>query len=81
MRGCTFTIIITLLVSSAAFAQHPPPESPQDQRCREVAASKIFTEPNPEGLGLAEHGYRIWARCMRQAGMKVPAKMPSNIRS
>jgi hypothetical protein len=78
-RGLPFGII-ALLASSSAFAEYPPPESPQDQRCRRVAESKIFMEPNPEGLGLVEHGYRIWAKCMRQAGVKVPAKIPSNIR-
>ena len=79
VRRCTFGIIL-LVSSSSALAQYPPPESPQDQRCRQVAESNIFTEPNPEGLGLTEHGYRIWAKCMRQAGVKVPAKMPSNFR-
>ena len=66
-----------LLASSSAFAQYPPPQSPQDQRCREVAQSKIFTEPNPQGLGLVDHGYRIWAKCMREAGASVPAKRPT----
>ena len=79
VRGCAFSIM-ALLVSSSAFAEYPPPESPQDQRCRQVAESNIFSEPNPEGLGLTEHGYRIWAKCMRQAGVKVPAKLPANVR-
>jgi hypothetical protein len=25
-------------------------------------------------LGLLEHEYRIWAKCMRQAGASVPAE-------
>ena len=73
MLGVTFWGM-ALLASSAAFAQYPPPQSPEDHRCREVAQSRVFTEPNPEGLGLVEHGYRIWAKCMRQAGASVPSK-------
>src|SRR5215207_4176240 len=70
-----------LLVATSAFAQYPPPQSPEDQRCRQVAQSRIFSEPNPEGLGLVDHGYRIWAKCMRQAGASVPAKRHINARS
>ena len=70
-----------LSVTSSAFAQYPPPQSPEDQRCRQVAQARVFAEPNPEGLGLVEHGYRIWARCMRHAGASVPARRHSNARS
>ena len=69
-----------LLVSSSAFAQYPPPQSLEDQRCRQVAQSRIFTEPNPEGLGLVDHGYRIWARCMRHAGASVPSRKYTRVR-
>ena len=69
-----------LFAASSALA-YPPPQSPEDQRCRQVAQSRIFAEPNPEGLGLVEHGYRIWARCMRQAGASVPARRHINARS
>jgi hypothetical protein len=72
--------IMGLLVTSSAFAQYPPPQSSEDQRCRQVAQARVFSEPNPEGLGLVEHGYRIWARCMRQAGASVPARRPSTTR-
>ena len=72
---------VGLLVAGPALAQYPPPESAQDQRCRQVAQSRFLSEPNPEGLGLVEHGYRIWAKCMRQAGANVPSRKPSNVRS
>lgn len=67
---------VIFIGATPAFALYPPPESPQDQRCREVAQARIFSEPNPEGLGLTDHGYRIWAKCMRQAGISVPARKP-----
>ncbi len=70
-----------LLVANSAFAQYPPPQSLEDQHCRQVAQSRVFTEPNPEGLGLVDHGYRIWAKCMRQAGASVPARRRASARS
>ncbi len=69
-----------LLASNAALAQYPPPQSPQDQHCRQVAQARVFSEPNPEGLGLVDHGYRIWAKCMRQAGATVPSRRRTSIR-
>jgi hypothetical protein len=74
---CITSAAFALLFSTSAFAEYPPPQSPQDQHCRQVAQSKIFTEPNPHGLGLVDHGYRIWAKCMRQAGAYVPSIRPA----
>ena len=55
-----------------ALADYPPPQNATDQRCRQVAEASVFTEPNPQGLDLEQHGYRIWAKCMKQAG-QAPA--------
>lgn len=71
---------MALLGAAPALAQYPPPQSPEDQHCRQVAQSRIFSEPNPEGLSLTDHGYRIWSRCMRQAGASVPGKRRASVR-
>jgi hypothetical protein len=63
-----------VMMSGSVFAQYPPPQSPEDSRCRGVAQAKVFSEPNPQGLSLYDHGYRIWAKCMRQAGAPVPGR-------
>jgi hypothetical protein len=61
-------------VFAAGSAQaYPPPQSPQDQYCRQVAQAGVFSEPNPKGLGLFEHGYQIWGNCMRKLGARVPS--------
>src|SRR3954468_13917032 len=66
------------LDSSAAVAQYPPPGTPADAHCREVAQARIFSEPNPEGLALQELGYRIWKKCLgdeRAAARVAPSKV------
>jgi putative membrane protein len=66
------------LASGAAVAQYPPPGTPADAHCREVAQARIFSEPNPEGLALQELGYRIWKKCLgdeRAAARAAPSKV------
>ena len=69
-----------VLASSAALA-YPPPQSAEDQHCRGVAQSRIFSEPNPEGLSLYDHGYRIWAKCMRQVGGRTPSSRKRTVQA
>src|SRR3712207_9461947 len=38
-----------VLGSAPAQAQYPPPQSPQDQHCRQFAQANVFSEPNPKG--------------------------------
>jgi putative membrane protein len=64
MLRLTPIVVGAALASSAAFAQYPPPGTPADARCREVAQARIFSEPNPEGLRLEDLGYRIWKKCL-----------------
>lgn len=54
---------------AAAFFE-PPITSERDAACREVARGKVFSAPDPEGLGLYETGKRIYRTCMGQAPAK-----------
>ena len=54
------------LAPGMAFAQHPPVQSPQDQACRDEAGRRVFSEPNPAGLGLYDRGRQYWTECMRR---------------
>jgi hypothetical protein len=69
------TLLLPLL-SAAMFASvavpaagffEPPIVSQADAACREVARSKVFTAPDPDGLGLFENGKRIYKACMATA--------------
>ena len=52
---------------AAAFFE-PPIQSETDRACREVARSRVFSTPDPEGVGLYETGRRIWTACMASRG-------------
>ena len=56
-----------ILASGAAYAQHPPVQSPQDEACRSEAGRRVFSDPNPSGLGLYERGRHYWIECMRRS--------------
>jgi putative membrane protein len=77
--GCLTSITLAAaLASGAALAQYPPPGTPADAHCREVAQARIFSEPNPEGLALQELGFRIWKKCLgdeRAAARAAPTKV------
>jgi hypothetical protein len=56
------------LASLPACAQAQPPiQSAQDAACRDQAAQRVFSAPNPKGLGLYAVGRQIWQDCMRRA--------------
>ena len=57
-----------VMTPAAAWAwEQPPIQSPQDAACRQEAASRIFSEPNPRGLDLYSLGRQIWYQCMARA--------------
>ena len=58
-----------ILVPAVAYAQGQPPiQSAQDAACRQEAANRVFSTPNPTGLSLYSIGRQIWFECMRRAG-------------
>lgn len=56
-------------MSCEAFAQQgePPITSPQDAACRNEARDKVFSAPDPHGLGLRAIGRQIYMACMKRA--------------
>ena len=70
MRMTTKAALWAALVMTPAAAwawEQPPIQSPQDAACRQEAASRIFSEPNPRGLDLYSLGRQIWYQCMARA--------------
>ncbi|GJD96959.1 hypothetical protein [Methylobacterium iners] len=61
-----FGITLALCVSQNASAE-PPIQSPQDAACRNEARAKVFTAPDPQGLGLHALGRQIHAACMQRS--------------
>ena len=57
-----------VMMPAAAHAwEQPPIQSPQDAACRQEAASRVFSDPNPRGLDLYSLGRQIWYECMARA--------------
>lgn len=79
MRPTLFAAFLTacLLPAGAAWAE-PPITSARDAACRDEARAKVFTAPDPEGLGLYEKGRRIYFACMGSAKAgKAPGRTAS----
>lgn len=67
---------ILSLVASADIAParaEPPIRGPEDAACRAEARAKVFSAPNPRGLGLEEVGRGLYYACMRRTAQK-PAR-------
>ncbi|WP_430913458.1 hypothetical protein [Methylobacterium sp. sgz302541] len=55
-------------VSGAALAQGEPPiKSAQDAACRDEARDRVFSTPDPQGIGLQAIGRQIYTACMQRA--------------
>lgn len=66
MRRTALTALCAVLLSatsSLAFFE-PPIKSPQDAACRDEARSRVFSTPDPEGVGMMAIGKRIYHACM-----------------
>ena len=71
MRKMTKAVLWSALMLApvAAHAQGQPPiQSPQDAACRQEAANRVFSAPNPTGQSLYSIGRQIWFECMSRAG-------------
>ena len=56
-----------LACAAGAAGAQPPIQSPQDAACRDEARARVFTAPDPQGLGLHGVGRQIYAGCMQRA--------------
>lgn len=72
-RGICVTLgVLALLVTSDGAARAEPPiQSPQDAACRAEAKARVFSAPNPRGLGIEELGKGIYFACMDRISPKA----------
>jgi hypothetical protein len=52
---------------AAAQGESTPIQSPQDAACRDEARSRVFSTPDPKGLGLYAIGRQLYFACMKRA--------------
>lgn len=58
-------------LSGEAPAQGEPPiTSAQDAACRDEARDRVFSTPDPRGIGLQAIGKQIYTACMQRAGAR-----------
>ncbi len=57
---------LALCASQEASAE-PPIQSPQDAACRNEARAKVFSAPDPQGLGPQVIGRQIYNACMKRS--------------
>ena len=60
-----------LACAAGPTAAQPPIQSPQDAACRDEARARVFSAPDPQGLGLHGVGRQIYAACMQRAKGKA----------
>lgn len=64
-----------------AQGQSTPIQSPQDAACRDEARARVFTTPDPKGLGLYAVGRQIYMGCMQRKESPIRrARMRSTAR-
>nr|WP_282103515.1 hypothetical protein [Methylobacterium sp. 37f] len=56
------------VATTGALAQgaSTPIQSPQDAACRDEARDKVFSTPDPKGLGLYAIGRQLYFACMKR---------------
>lgn len=67
-RTALVPAFLVLSISAAAAFSQPPIQGPQDAACRAEAQSKVFSTPDPQGVGLFAIGKQIYTACMQRAG-------------
>lgn len=63
---------LAVALPGAAGAQ--PIQGPQDQACRDEAARRVFSEPNPRNLDPYARGRVFWNACMARSKASAPRK-------
>lgn len=67
-RGPALGIMLSALASVAlAQGEFTPIQSPQDAACRTEARNRVFSTPDPKGLGLYAIGRQLYFACMKRA--------------
>ncbi|WP_244472260.1 hypothetical protein [Methylobacterium sp. Leaf108] len=59
-------VMAGIVVPDVALAQSQPIRSAQDAACRDEARSRVFTAPDPQGIGLYAVGRQIYTACMNK---------------
>ncbi|KAB1074485.1 hypothetical protein F6X51_08145 [Methylobacterium planeticum] len=69
-------------VPGASAQGEPPIQSPQDAACRNEARARVFSAPDPQGIGLRAVGRQIYTACMQRAQHRArkPARRPRRAR-
>ena len=66
MRARLLAALLLCAIPAAAHAfQEPPIQDARDAACRADARAKVFTAPDPDGVGLFETGKRLYLACMQ----------------
>lgn len=58
--------ILATLGATPALAQSQPIKSAQDAACRDEARDRVFTAPDPQGLGFYTLGRQLYNSCMQR---------------
>lgn len=66
--GCVSLAMAVAVAATGALAQgaSTPIQSPQDAACRDEARDKVFSTPDPKGLGLYAIGRQLYFACMKR---------------
>ena len=76
--ACLGLLLGCLATAPEAAAQGEPPiKSAQDAACRNEARARVFSTPDPQGIGLRAVGRQIYMACMQRANAaRRPARRP-----
>ena len=67
-RGPALGLTLSAMASAAlAQGESTPIQSPQDAACRTEARNRVFSTPDPKGLGLYAIGRQLYFACMKRA--------------
>ena len=67
-RGPALGLTLSAIALAAlAQGESTPIQSPQDAACRTEARNRVFSTPDPKGLGLYAIGRQIYFACMKRA--------------
>lgn len=64
--GAAAVLSLVVMAGTGPARAEPPIRSPEDAACRAEARAKVFSAPNPRGLGLEEVGRGIYHACMKR---------------
>lgn len=74
-RAAGLAVALAVLTPSPGLAQSQPIQNAQDAACRGEAKARVFTAPDPQGLGLYAMGRQIYMSCMTRRTASVGSKV------